>query len=200
MKVPLFYPPVLAGFSLSVTDCDFLFLLGLPKFGRLFRLVMECYLYYSFYQDEKDANVKNIWETHLNQEIAHLHKAAELLGKYENKQWQQVVPAEFPTLLQSHDTRDYVRQVLASQIELAACKESLKNINDLAPDHGYFEYQNKVNHDVNAVETHAVIDRHIGQKGQDYRDELQPNPVPGLADRKKDNTGIARAKSLAMAR
>lgn len=159
---------------------------------------MECYLYYSFYQDEKDSNVKSVWELHLNQELAHLHKAAELLNKYENKQWEQVVPAEFPKLLQFHDTRDYVRQVLGSQIELAACQESLKNVNDLASDHGFFEYQNKVNHDVGAVESHAIIERHVQQKGEDYRDESKPNPVPGLSDRKYDNTDIARAKTPVM--
>ena len=39
---------------------------------------MECYLYYSFYQDEIDPNIKMIWESHLEQEIAHLHRAADL--------------------------------------------------------------------------------------------------------------------------
>ena len=29
---------------------------------------------------------------HFEQEVAHLHKAAELLARYENKQWQQVIP------------------------------------------------------------------------------------------------------------
>ncbi len=156
---------------------------------------MECYLYYSFYQDEKDSNVKNVWEMHLNQELSHLHKTSELLQKYENKNWQQFVPAEFPKLLQFHDTKDYVRQVLENQIEIVSCKESLKNINEIAPDHGYFEYQNKVNHDINAVESHAIIDKYIANKGQDYRDESKPNPVPVLNDRKKDNTEIARTQS-----
>lgn len=160
---------------------------------------MECYLYYSFYNDERDINIKKIWETHLNQEIAHLNKAAELLNKYERSDWEEFVPAGFPKLLQFHDTRDYVRQVLANQIELVTCKESFKNIVELAPDHGYFAYQNKVNHDVNAVETHAVIDRHIKQKGQDYRDESKPNPVHSLTDRKSDNIEIARTKTRVMA-
>ncbi len=155
---------------------------------------MECYLYYSFYEDEKDANLKAIWDMHLHQELAHLHKAAALLGQYENKQWEQVVPAEFPKLLQFHDTRDYVRKVLAEQVELAACKESLKSVHDLAPDHGFFAYQNKVNGDVSAVESHKIIDKYIGQKGQDYRDESKPNPVPALSDRRSDNTQIARTK------
>ncbi|MDR0958260.1 MAG: hypothetical protein LBM16_03525 [Clostridiales bacterium] len=155
---------------------------------------MECYLYYSFYQDELDANIKSVWELHLNQELAHLHKAAELLAKYENKQWEQFVPATFPELLQFHDTRDYVRQVLGSQIELAACKETLKNVNELPDDHGYFAYQDKVNHSVKDVETHVIIESHIEQKGHDYRDESKPNPVSSLTDRKKDNTEIARTK------
>ncbi|MCL2773010.1 MAG: hypothetical protein FWD71_06645 [Oscillospiraceae bacterium] len=156
---------------------------------------MECYLYYSFYQDEQDASIKSVWELHLNQELSHLNKAAELLNKYEGTDWNEIVPAEFPKLLQFHDTRDYVRQVLVNQIELASCKETLKNINELAPDHRYFEYQNRVNHDVNALETHAIIDKHIQQKGQDYRDESKPNPVPGLTDRKYDNIEIARTKT-----
>ncbi len=160
---------------------------------------MECYLYYSFYQDEKDANIKKVWEMHLNQELAHLHKAADLLKQYENKEWQQFVPAEFPALLNFHDTRDYVRQILVSQIELAACKENLKNINSLESDHGYFQYQNKINHDVNAVESHTIINRHNKQKGLDYRDESKPNPIPAFVDRKQDNTEIARTKSKVMA-
>ncbi|MCL2052221.1 MAG: hypothetical protein FWG91_10945 [Lachnospiraceae bacterium] len=155
---------------------------------------MECYLYYSFYQDELDEHLKKVWELHLNQEIAHLHKAAELLSKYEKKHWDEVVTADFPDLLEFHDTKDYVRKVLAEQIELTACKETLKNVNSLPAEHDFFAYQKKVNHDVNAVESHVIIERHIKQKGEDYRDEEKPNPVPGLADRKSDNAEIARTK------
>jgi len=157
---------------------------------------MECYLYYSFYEDEQDANVKSVWELHLNQELAHLHKAAQLLQKYENKQWEELLPGAFPKLLRFHDTKDYVRQVLASQIELASCKETLKDIHELAPGHGFFAYQEKVNHDVCAVESHEVIERRIQLRGEDYRDETPPpNPVPALADRHKDNTEIARTQN-----
>ena len=158
---------------------------------------MECYLYYSFYMDETDPNVKALWELHLHQELAHLHKAAELLQRRENKQWEQLVTPEFPKLLRFRDTRDYVRQVLGSQIELASCKETLKDVHELAPDHGFFAYQDKVNHDLSSVESHAVIERRIAMRGEDYRDETTgPNPVPGLRDRKKDNAEIARCKKV----
>ncbi len=156
---------------------------------------MECYLYYSFYQDELDANVKSVWEMHLNQEISHLHKAAELLAKYENKQWEQFIPGPFPKLLQFHDTRDYVRKILAEQMELTADKETLKNVHDLPANHTFFMYQDKINHDVNAVASHLVIDRHQKLKGEDYRAEVKPHPVEALRNRKIDNTSIARTRS-----
>ena len=62
----------------------------------------ECYLYYSCYQDESDPKIKSIWEQHLEQEIAHLHIASELLECYEGTVWQKVIPdGKFPELLAS---------------------------------------------------------------------------------------------------
>ncbi len=160
----------------------------------------ECYLYYSFYQDEQDPNIKPVWEMHLNQEISHLHKAAELLAKYENKQWEQFVPGEFPKLLQFHDTRDYVRKILAEQIELTADREYLSNVNDLPDDHTFFMYQHKINHDVQAVPSHIVIDNHQTMFNEDYRAETQPHPVKELRDRTTDNTNIARTRARELSR
>ena len=157
---------------------------------------MECYLYYSFYQDELDPNVKSIWEMHLTQEIAQLHQAVELLRKYENKDWQAVIPGgDFPKLLQLHDTRDYVRQVLGSQILLTANREEYADVTKLPSSHEFFSYQNRVNHDLGAVASHVVIDRHQQQYNTDYRAEVSPNPVQGLTDRTKDNTAIARTQN-----
>jgi len=154
---------------------------------------MECYLYYSFYQDEMDANVKSIWEMHLQQEISHLHTAAELLKKYEKKDWQQVIPGgAFPKLLQFHDTRDYVRQVLDQQIQLTADFEQYTPVSELPSDHKFFFYQDRMNHDVNRVASHAVIAQHQQKFNVDYRAESKTNPVQGLTDRTKDNTEIAR--------
>ena len=155
---------------------------------------MECYLYYSFLQDELDKNVKSIWERHYAQELSHLHRAAELLKQYESKEWAQVIPGggTFPNLLKFHDTRDYVRQVLAQQIQLTADRENYEHVTNLPPDHEFFWVQNRVNHDVASVASHSVILQHQSQYNTDYRGESQPNPVPGLQDRAKDNTEIAR--------
>ena len=57
----------------------------------------ECYLYFSLYEDETDERVKALWDRHLTDEISHLHKAVELLKKYEKKDWQKVIPVgKFP--------------------------------------------------------------------------------------------------------
>ena len=157
----------------------------------------ECYLYYSFYQDELDLNVKSIWELHLEQEISHLHKAVELLNQYEKKDWQQVIPGgEFPKLLQFHDTRDYVRQVLNDQICLTANRENFAPVDQLPQNHEFFIYQNRVNSDVNAVASHNVIVQHQEKFNIDYRAESKPNPVQGLTDTTKDNTEIARTPAV----
>lgn len=51
----------------------------------------ECYLYHSCYEDETDCYIKKIWEEHLEQEIAHLHKAAQLLERFEGRCWQEAL-------------------------------------------------------------------------------------------------------------
>lgn len=158
---------------------------------------MECYLYYSFYQDEVCPNTRSIWEMHFQQELAHLHKAADLLAKYENKHWQQVIPdGRFPKLLHFHDTRDYVRKVLGEQILLTANRENYVNVQDLPTDHEYFSYQNRVNHDVDKVPSHVVIKNHQQKFGTDYRSESAPHPVEELRDRAVDNTNIAREANV----
>ncbi len=154
---------------------------------------MACYLYYSFLQDERDQNVKAIWDAHFQMEVAHLHKAAELLKRYERKDWNQVIPGgNFPRLLQFHDTRPYVRQVLAEQILLTADRENYRSVQDLPPTFDFFAYQNRVNKDVNRVASHAAVRAHIDRFQVDYRSESQSNPVPALTDRASDNTEIAR--------
>lgn len=156
---------------------------------------MECYLYYSFYEDEVDTNVKSIWEMHLHQEIAHLHKAADLLRHYENKDWQEVIPGgAFPKLLQFHDTRDYVRQILGQQIMLTANREIYTPVSDLPHDHEFFFYQNIMNNDINTVASHNVITQHQNEYNIDYRAESKENPIQGLTDKTKDNTDIARTR------
>lgn len=155
----------------------------------------ECYLYYSCYEDETDPKIKQIWEQHLQQEIAHLHLAKEMLRTYDGIEWQKVIPdGQFPDLLKFGPTIDYVREVLQT-VRLTSNKEDYANVKDLPDDHRYFKYQNQVNKNVKDVPSHIIInDYAISKTGSDYRFETKQHPIDSLRDRVKDNTEIGRNK------
>lgn len=156
----------------------------------------ECFLYWSCYQDETDANVKKIWEQHLAMEIAHLHRVKELLKRYEGKEWQQVIPdGTFPEPLKFGSNIEYVRKVLKNTVTNSSALEDYQNVTNLDDNHTYFKYQGIVNKSVQDVPSHTVIDKYIGKNGKDYRFESAPHPVKALANRKEDNTEIARTKA-----
>ena len=152
----------------------------------------ECYLYWSCMKTETDDRIRALWERHLNQEIAHLHKAAQLLEKYEGKQWQQVIPnAKFPDPLRLESNIDYVRGVLHS-VQLTYKAESPKPVQSLPQDDPFFQYQDTVHARIDHVASHAVIDQAIAQLGQDYRFQTAPHPIAELQLRGVDNTQIGR--------
>lgn len=159
---------------------------------NLFHEYVECYLYYSCYQDETDPAVKKVWEHHLYQEIAHLQAAAQLLEKYENKHWSEVIPnGAFPELLKFHSNIDYVRDVLRT-VSLTAHKEDYIPVQDLPKDYEFFKLQDKINGNVKSVPSHRTIAEYIDEFGQDYRFEVAPHPVVTLRNREKDNISVGR--------
>ena len=156
----------------------------------------ECYLYYSCYEDECDPKIKMIWEQHLEQEIAHLHIAKQLLKTYEGTDWQKVIPnGAFPELLRLKPTIDYVKQVLPT-VRLTTDLEDYVQVNEKSDASRFFKYQKMVNKNPAQTPSHMVIEDHIGSIGQDYRFETSPNPVPELRSRKSDNTEIGRSKEV----
>ena len=77
----------------------------------------ECYLYWSCYMTETDPYIKSIWAENLEIEIAHLHKANELLQKYEHKNWQEVIPdGNFPAPISLHENIEYVRDLIMDDL------------------------------------------------------------------------------------
>ncbi len=153
----------------------------------------ECYLYYSLWQDETDPYIKKIWEQHFNIELGHLHNAADMLNRYENKVWQQVIPKpEFPDLLAFRSNISYIREVLGNTVDLTAKKEDYINVNDLESGAAFFEYQREVNVKDTDVPSHNVIRKYISDNGKDYRYETEQHPVEELRNRKEDNTSVGR--------
>lgn len=144
----------------------------------------ECYLYYSFVQEETDERIKKIWQHQLDCEIDHLHRAAELLQQYEGRDAESLLPAKgFPELIKFQSNKEYVRDIIASQIHLTADGNMLKPVDSLPPSHRYFEWQRMVNVEGSAP-SQWVIEHHIDRHGQDYRLETEgPHPIEELRAR-----------------
>lgn len=159
----------------------------------------ECYLYWSCFETETDDEVKKIWERYFEMEVGHLHKAAQLLQKYEGKEWQQVLPqGEFPELLRFAPQIDYVRKVLKKTVELTAAGEDYLPVDQVAPDSPFFRYQEAANKGgPEAVPSHCIIRTYQEKKGEDYRYQTKKHPVPALADRTADNTRLGRVPGAA---
>lgn len=158
----------------------------------------ECYLYWSCYMTETDARIKKFWEQNLDFEIAHLHKAADLLKKYEHKDWCEVIKdGEFPAPLSLHENIDYVRKILGETVQYTSVKEGYKKVKDLPKDADFFRFQEITNPTVEIVPSHNVIDMYIRRHGADYRYQVAPSPVPELRNRRQDNTSVGRKPNAA---
>ena len=152
----------------------------------------ECYLYYSMVIDESDEYVKKIWERMLEQEIAHLHSAVELLKKYENKSWEEVIPGgDFPEPVSLHENKEYVRKVLAKTVNLTGDGDGYACVNDLPENANFFRYQKKVNCKPEDERGHTVIKEHIEEFGKDYRLQEKEHPIKCLRSRTEDNYTLA---------
>lgn len=153
----------------------------------------ECYLYYSCFKEETDPYIKKIWEMFFEYEIVHLHRACDLLEKYESKTWQQIIPnGNFPTLLSLGPNIEYVRDVLKNTANFTGDRENYACVCDLPKDFDFFTYQNIVNNNVCEVPSHIIIDEYICKKGMDYRFEVAPNPLKCLQNRLCDNICVGR--------
>lgn len=158
----------------------------------------ECYLYYSCYMTESDENLKRLWEENLAYEISHLHKAKELLQKYEKKDWRQVIRnGEFPEPLSLHENISYVRDILSSTAQYTSVKDDYKRVEELSEDADFFRFQKMTNGKIENAPSHKVIEKHVALYGNDYRYQKKASPVPALRDRKKDNVTVGRVAGAA---
>lgn len=153
----------------------------------------ECYLYYSCMMTECDPHVRRIWEECLIQEIAHLHKAKDLLWKYEHKDWMQVIPnGEFPQILVLGPNVEYVREIIRTTTGNTQKEEMVVPLVQLPENDRFYCYQNDVHGNGCNVASNNVIERRISSRGSDYRFELGKHPLCELRDRQNDNTQIGR--------
>lgn len=155
---------------------------------------VECYLYYSCWEDESDEYVKEIWRNFYFEECGHLQKVAELLEKYEGKRWIDLFPCggDFPEPLRFGENKEYIRKVIKQTGCNTADLEEYAKVSSMPEGAPFFKYNQSVNKPDSEVASHVVIEKHIKKYGTDYRKEDVPNPIPALRDRKSDNIEFAR--------
>ncbi|MCW2501753.1 MAG: hypothetical protein JWO79_37 [Actinomycetia bacterium] len=85
------------------------------------RLVMhecaECYLYYSFLEEETDPQVRAVWELFLEMELAHLQAAGHLLRTREGRDPEEVVGTSLPEPARFGPSLGHLRRVLAHRMD-----------------------------------------------------------------------------------
>lgn len=128
----------------------------------------ECYMYYSFLQNETHPRIRELWDTHLAMELGQLHVACDLLRKYEKRDAQEFLPAELPEPVRFESNKDYVRGLLAEQVDLTGDMTDYVYLDKLPADSRYHQYQHAV-HGNGPIPSEQVIKEYIERNGEDYR-------------------------------
>lgn len=80
----------------------------------------EVYNYWSCLEQEQNRRAKQIWDRFLAYELGHLHEVMELFKRIEGRDPAEVLPATLPSPIQYRSHREYVRRVLADEVDLRA--------------------------------------------------------------------------------
>jgi hypothetical protein len=140
----------------------------------------EAYMYWSMLQQEIDPRIKNLWELHLDMEIGQLHAACALLRRFEGVEPEEILPPAMPdTPVTFEPNKQYVREVLARQVDLRPDGLLYVDESELPADHRFFRYQERVNAGGNPSELVVEMDR--DRRGTEYRDETDgEHPIEQL--------------------
>lgn len=135
----------------------------------------ECYMYWSFSQDEPDERIRKIWDLHLAMEIEQLKQAADLMRRYEGRDPAEVLPPELPAPVKFEPNKDYIRQVIADQVDITAFGTGF--VGDW-PDR-YLKQMETLN--AGGVPSEQVVDLNVHEHGRDYRIQTEgPHPIERL--------------------
>lgn len=99
-----------------------------------------------------------------------------MVERYDGRDPAELLPVRMTHLFKLRSNIDYIREILASQIDLTADGAVLVPMDELPGDHPYIGYQDQVN--ANSSPSETVVDTLIRKTGNDYRYEIiGPHPV-----------------------
>jgi hypothetical protein len=105
----------------------------------------EIYNYYSCLQYESNPRVKAIWERFVNYELGHLHFVLELFRKLDKRDPEEIVPASLPEPIEYRSHREFVRKVLAEEVDLRARGSQFINKEEESADAPSQIYRERIN-------------------------------------------------------
>jgi hypothetical protein len=137
----------------------------------------ECWLYWSFMEQESDPRIKAVWELHLQMELAHLQQAADLLRRHDGRDPEQIVGGTgLPEPLTFEPNKQYLRHLLATQIDLTKLGAGY-----VREAHERFEQMQERIHGGEKPPSEVVIDTHRAEFGDEYRLETDgQHPVESM--------------------
>jgi rubrerythrin len=80
----------------------------------------EVWNYHGCAQQETNPRIKAIWERFLDYELGHLNAAMDVFRRVEKRDPEELLPTEMPGPIPYEEQRDFVRQVLAREVDLRA--------------------------------------------------------------------------------
>ena len=80
----------------------------------------EAYNYHSCAAQEPNPRIREIWERFLDYELGHLAYVCDLFKKYEKRDPLELLPEDLPEPIAYESQRDFVRKVLAQEVDLRA--------------------------------------------------------------------------------
>src|SRR3954463_2672168 len=139
----------------------------------------ECYLYYSFMEQESDPRVKALWELHLNMELEHLHAACDLMRRHDGRDPASVLAPELPNVLTFEPNKGYLRELLDTQMDLTALGAGY-----VREAHERFEQMQEQIHGGEAPPSDRVMTEHGTMFGREYRVQTEgEHPDPAMREK-----------------
>ncbi len=118
---------------------------------------MEAYNYWSCLQTETDPALKAIWEEFYADELEHMRVIGELLEKHERRSASEIVPQSVEPLVELESNKEYVDQVVKSQVNLRPLDGEFVDLSRLPSTWPSFQYARTVN--AQGVPSEDVIGR-----------------------------------------
>jgi hypothetical protein len=141
----------------------------------------ECYLYYSFFEQETDPKVKAIWELHLNMELEHLHIACDLMRRHDGRDPAEILAPELPEPVRFEPNKQFLRNLIATQLDLTTLGAGY-----VREAHERFEQMQNALNGEQKPPSERVIDEHREMFGTEYRIESEgPHPIESLRIKEK---------------